>query len=39
VPDPVVLDRDEALRELARRYFRSHGPARLQDFAGWTGRR
>jgi DNA glycosylase AlkZ-like len=31
------LTRDEALAELALRYFRSHGPARLHDFAGWTG--
>ena len=31
------LDRDEALAELARRYFSSHGPATLQDFAWWSG--
>lgn len=37
VPDPVRLDRDEALSTLARRFFRSHGPATLADFAGWTG--
>lgn len=37
VPDPVRPDRDEALALLALRYFRSHGPARLQDLAGWTG--
>ncbi|MGA8923117.1 MAG: crosslink repair DNA glycosylase YcaQ family protein, partial [Candidatus Dormiibacterota bacterium] len=24
-------------RELARRYFSSHGPAQLQDFAWWSG--
>ena len=29
--------RDEALAELARRYFRSHGPATAQDFAWWSG--
>ena len=29
-------DRTEALGELARRYFTSHGPATLQDFAWWT---
>lgn len=27
----------EALAELARRYFRSHGPATAKDFAWWTG--
>lgn len=32
-----VLDRDEALAELAGRYFRSHGPATLHDFAWWSG--
>ena len=31
------LERDEALAEIARRYFISHGPATLQDFAWWTG--
>ena len=31
------LSRDEALVELARRYFTSHGPATLHDFARWTG--
>jgi hypothetical protein len=31
------LERDEALAEIARRYFTSHGPATLQDFAWWTG--
>jgi hypothetical protein len=31
------LDRDEALAELARRYFTGHGPAQLQDFAWWSG--
>jgi hypothetical protein len=29
--------RDEALGELARRYFTSHGPATVHDFAWWTG--
>jgi len=27
----------EALAELARRYFTSHGPATLQDFVWWSG--
>ena len=31
------LDRDEALGELTRRYFTSHGPATLQDFVWWSG--
>ena len=29
-------DRDEALKELAIRYFKSHGPASLRDFSGWS---
>ena len=37
VPDPVRLDRDEALAVLATRYFRSHGPTTRLDFQGWTG--
>jgi hypothetical protein len=31
------LERDEALAKLARRYFRSHGPATLRDFVWWSG--
>lgn len=31
------LHKDEALAELARRYFRSHSPASLQDFLWWSG--
>jgi hypothetical protein len=37
VPDPVRLEPDEALRTIAERYLRSHGPATRQDLAGWTG--
>jgi hypothetical protein len=37
VPPTKTLARDEALAELARRYFASHGPATLQDFAWWSG--
>ena len=37
VPASPVLRRDEALAELGRRYFESHGPALLQDFAWWSG--
>jgi hypothetical protein len=32
-----MLERDEALAELAGRYFTSHGPASLQDFIWWSG--
>jgi hypothetical protein len=31
------LTRDEALVELTRRYFMSHGPATARDFAWWSG--
>jgi hypothetical protein len=31
------LECDEALAELALRYFASHGPATLADFAWWSG--
>lgn len=31
------LARDEALAELTRRYFTSHGPATLADFVWWSG--
>lgn len=37
VPVTKVLKRCEALAELARRYFTSHGPATLQDFGWWSG--
>jgi hypothetical protein len=37
VPRGKTLDRDEALAELARRYFTSHAPATLQDFTWWSG--
>ena len=33
------LSRDEALAELTRRYFRSHGPATVRDFVWWSGLR
>ena len=36
-PRARKMARDEALAELARRYFTSHGPATLQDFAWWSG--
>ena len=33
----VVLERDDALRAIAARYFAGHGPATLQDLVRWTG--
>ncbi len=36
-PQARLLDRTESLVELTRRYFRSHGPAQLQDFVWWSG--
>src|SRR5450759_479486 len=36
-PDARALSREEALAVLARRYFTSHGPATLKDFAWWAG--
>ena len=37
VPRAKALTRDEALAELVRRYFTSHGPATIQDFCWWSG--
>lgn len=37
VPQSTDLSGDEAIAELAKRYFLSHGPATEKDFAGWTG--
>jgi hypothetical protein len=37
VPETKHLSRDEALAELTRRYFTSHGPAALPDFVWWSG--
>ena len=36
VPPMPVLDADEALAELTRRYFVSHGPATVKDFRWWS---
>jgi hypothetical protein len=38
-PSHRRLQRDEALAELTRRYFRSHGPATIRDFVWWSGLR
>ncbi|HKD74309.1 MAG TPA: winged helix DNA-binding domain-containing protein [Ktedonobacterales bacterium] len=37
VPPAKPLARDEALAELARRYFTSRGPATVHDYAWWSG--
>ena len=37
IPVTKKLEGDEALAELTRRYFISHGPATVQDFAWWSG--
>jgi len=39
VPAAPARSRDHALGELARRFFRSRGPATLRDFMWWTGLR
>lgn len=36
-PTARTLPRTEALAELTRRYFRSHGPAQVGDFVWWSG--
>ena len=36
-PQAKVRPREEALAELTRRYFQSHGPATVRDFAWWSG--
>jgi hypothetical protein len=36
-PQARTLTRDEALAELTRRYFSSHGPAVIKDFVWWSG--
>jgi hypothetical protein len=36
-PGKDPLNADEALAELARRYFTSRGPATVQDFVRWSG--
>lgn len=37
VPPVKEIHKEEALRLLAQRYFRSHSPASLQDFVWWSG--
>ena len=37
VPAARPMARDRAREELARRYFRTHGPATARDFSWWSG--
>ena len=37
LPPQAPLSREESLVKLARTYFRSHGPATLEDFVWWSG--
>ena len=37
VPRAKTLGRDEALHELAKRYYSTRGPATADDFAWWSG--
>ena len=39
IPQAPTLSREEALGELAWRYFSTHGPATVRDFAWWSGLR
>jgi hypothetical protein len=36
-PKKKNIHRDEALAMLAQRFFKSHGPATVQDFSWWSG--
>jgi Winged helix DNA-binding domain len=38
-PGAGDMDREAALAELTRRFFRSHGPATIRDFVWWSGLR
>jgi hypothetical protein len=37
IPNAKKMEREEALAELALRYFTSHGPATPNDFSWWSG--
>lgn len=37
VPKKYTLSEEEALERLARRFFTSHSPATVEDFAWWSG--
>ena len=36
-PKPKAFNREESLAKLALKYFESHGPAQVKDFAWWSG--
>ena len=37
LPKVPQISKEEAVAKLARTYFRSHGPATLEDFVWWSG--
>jgi len=37
IPETKPKDPDESIAELTKRYFTSHGPATVKDFAWWSG--
>ncbi len=37
VPQKKLFPREESLARLTKKYFTSHGPAELKDFAWWSG--
>jgi hypothetical protein len=37
IPEKRKVPKEEALRMLAVKYFRSHGPATIRDFSWWSG--
>jgi hypothetical protein len=37
IPEVKPIDVEESLAKLALQYFKSHGPATIQDFCWWTG--
>jgi len=37
VPQARTMTRDESLARLTEKYFTSHGPAQIKDFAWWSG--
>ncbi len=39
IPKTKSMERNEAMSKLAQRYFISHGPATIHDFAWWSGLR
>ncbi len=37
VPNSRIKNKEEALAELSKRYFKSRGPATIKDFSTWSG--